>query len=132
MNMLSKIDMKHALDLTRQGRLKEAVALLRRQPPPALSPAPAAPSAVQDALARLNPFAPLPVMELPAVIARKEPIPPQPGSSRFESRNFSNAAGSRKYKLFVPSGFHGQPLPLIVMLVSAPPVGAYTPTEPLP
>ncbi len=119
MNMLPKIDMKQALNLTRQGRLKEAVALLRGQPSPppaAPPPSPAAPTAMQETLARLNPFAPLPVMELPAVILRKEPMPPQPGDSRFESRNFSNAAGSRKYKLFIPSGYHGQALPLIVML----------------
>jgi poly(hydroxyalkanoate) depolymerase family esterase len=29
---------------------------------------------------------------------------------------YSNPAGSRTYKLFVPSGYHGQPVPLVVML----------------
>jgi poly(hydroxyalkanoate) depolymerase family esterase len=42
-------------------------------------------------------------------------IVPEGGS--FIDGTFSNAAGSRTYKLFVPSGYkQGQPLPLIVML----------------
>jgi poly(hydroxyalkanoate) depolymerase family esterase len=39
-----------------------------------------------------------------------------PDGARFEERAFTNAAGSRQYKLYVPSGHTGVPLPLIVML----------------
>jgi poly(hydroxyalkanoate) depolymerase family esterase len=39
-----------------------------------------------------------------------------PEGTRFIHGSYSNAAGSRAYKLFIPSGYHGQPLPLIVML----------------
>jgi poly(hydroxyalkanoate) depolymerase family esterase len=39
-----------------------------------------------------------------------------PGGAKFVEGTYSNAAGSRTYKLFVPTGYQGQPLPLIVML----------------
>jgi poly(hydroxyalkanoate) depolymerase family esterase len=39
-----------------------------------------------------------------------------PRSTRFIEGTFSNAVGSRTYKLFIPSRYQGQPLPLIVML----------------
>src|ERR1039457_6046415 len=35
---------------------------------------------------------------------------------RFLSASYSNHAGSRTYKLYIPSAFHGQTLPLVVML----------------
>ena len=39
-----------------------------------------------------------------------------PDGARFVAGSYSNQAGSRSYKLYVPSGAHGQTLPLIVML----------------
>jgi poly(hydroxyalkanoate) depolymerase family esterase len=41
---------------------------------------------------------------------------PLPAGARFEHRSYANAAGSRAYKLYVPSGYRGQALPLVVML----------------
>jgi Esterase PHB depolymerase len=48
-------------------------------------------------------------------------IPPStadivPEGAKFIDGVYSNSAGSRTYKLFVPSGYRGQPLPLVVML----------------
>ncbi|WP_434109131.1 extracellular catalytic domain type 1 short-chain-length polyhydroxyalkanoate depolymerase [Paraburkholderia caffeinilytica] len=34
----------------------------------------------------------------------------------FSTHTFSNSAGQRQYKLYVPAVYHGEPLPLIVML----------------
>jgi poly(hydroxyalkanoate) depolymerase family esterase len=41
---------------------------------------------------------------------------PLPEGARFEERTFANEAGSRAYKLYIPSGYTGQPVPLVVML----------------
>jgi poly(hydroxyalkanoate) depolymerase family esterase len=39
-----------------------------------------------------------------------------PDGGQFLERVYANQAGSRTYKLYVPSGQHGQALPLVVML----------------
>jgi poly(hydroxyalkanoate) depolymerase family esterase len=44
------------------------------------------------------------------------PEVPESESGQFLAKSFSNQAGSRAYKLYVPSQYRGQPLPLIVML----------------
>src|SRR3954469_9560838 len=41
---------------------------------------------------------------------------PLPDGARFETLTFSNEAGTRAYKLYIPSGYHGQAVPLVVML----------------
>jgi poly(hydroxyalkanoate) depolymerase family esterase len=41
---------------------------------------------------------------------------PVPEGARFEDRSFSSEAGTRGYKLYVPSGYGGEPVPLIIML----------------
>jgi poly(hydroxyalkanoate) depolymerase family esterase len=104
---MNMIEMKGALSLTRQGRLKEAVALLRGKPAMAPKPVPAGfvPGVLQDVLDRMG--------QAPA--RAKAPEAPA-GGSRFEQRSYNSAAGSLKYKLFIPSGYTGAPVPLVVML----------------
>jgi poly(hydroxyalkanoate) depolymerase family esterase len=51
-------------------------------------------------------------------VKRTPPSTPDivPEGARFIEGSYSNPAGSRAYKLFVPSRYQGQPLPLVVML----------------
>jgi poly(hydroxyalkanoate) depolymerase family esterase len=39
-----------------------------------------------------------------------------PDGAKFVEGSYGNAAGSRAYRLFIPSGYHGQALPLVIML----------------
>jgi poly(hydroxyalkanoate) depolymerase family esterase len=57
--------------------------------------------------------------QLPGGLGHRAPTPipaDLPIGAEFLACTFSNQAGSRPYKLYVPSGYHGQSVPLIVML----------------
>jgi poly(hydroxyalkanoate) depolymerase family esterase len=57
-------------------------------------------------------------LRLRAKIKRAPPSTPDivPEGARFIEGAYSNPAGSRAYRLFIPSRYQGQPLPLVVML----------------
>src|SRR5260370_1268478 len=57
---------------------------------------------------------------------------PVPGGGRFLTKSFSSQAGSRAYKLYVPSQYRGQPLALIVMLHAAPVMPGQAAALPVP
>lgn len=48
------------------------------------------------------------------VVPATEVVPPEPG--QFLAATFGNSAGTRPYKIYVPDGYHGQAVPLVVML----------------
>jgi poly(hydroxyalkanoate) depolymerase family esterase len=68
--------------------------------------------ALRDRLPKLGS---IPGMGEGLAIAR-QPTVPVPDGARFDERIFSNDVGSRTYKVYVPSGYTGQALPLVVML----------------
>lgn len=141
MNVLSKKTLQDALRLTRGGRLNEAMAALRGAASPAgtadervSSPLeslrslgsisdllPKAAASLSPRLAGLGRGLPLDGLanfEMPGGFAgggagESETLP---GGARFEARTFRGSAGTRPYKVYVPSGYEGQPLPVVVML----------------
>lgn len=124
-----------ATRLTREGRLKEALTVLRgapshastsngesvgRQPrrlPFALETVPQPGHYGEDSKSVLRGV--VGSMRRLGSARGRRPVRaplPLPDGARFEERSFSNAAGRRAYKLYVPSGYNGQPLPLLLML----------------
>jgi poly(hydroxyalkanoate) depolymerase family esterase len=57
------------------------------------------------------------VQQLPAGgFSGRAPAEAVPEGAQFLAATFSSAAGSRPYKLYVPSGYRGRAVPLVVML----------------
>ncbi len=46
----------------------------------------------------------------------KAGVAPSPERGRFVSHNYTNEAGTRAYKLYIPAGYDERPMPLVVML----------------
>jgi poly(hydroxyalkanoate) depolymerase family esterase len=152
-------DMMEALRLTRQGRLEEAMAVLRGAV--SVSEARVQPQASEEAGPVLDMVPPskatgsawtAPPTDAASDAAQREDtgsLPPWggagfldrlrtagipgaregvagrtmksatvvlPAGARFETHVFTNEAGSRTYKLYVPACFKGEALPLVVML----------------
>jgi poly(hydroxyalkanoate) depolymerase family esterase len=74
------------------------------------------PDALRGFLDRMG--QPGPTRGFDALVGPKVAGPPiaLPAGARFEERTYSNQAGSRSYKLYVPSGYDGRPVPVVVML----------------
>lgn len=116
MNTINADKMQEATRLTREGRLQEAMELLRGAPGASASTTMRRPFRAHAPKLNLEGFA-LKDLNLKGLGApRASSAPRMPEGARFEERSFSNAAGRRSYKLYVPSTHRGEPAPLIVML----------------
>ena len=133
--------MAEAMRLTREGRLAEATSVIQRTLGGADEPlettsgvanevprstAPSQPGSTEHTLRRA-PRPPRgfrsvtrPPGALPGTMsaARAEIVTPADVSAggRFVERSYTNGAGTRAYKLYIPSGYVGQAVPLVVML----------------
>ena len=139
MKTLNLAKMLEATRLTRAGRLSEAVALLQGALGNGATGAPAAKDGATAALippfidgeavagpAKDQPGAASPLARAATDWTAKLPKNPlarqvpmeiiSPAAGLYTSGSFSNATGSRSYKLFVPSRRSKTPRPLIVML----------------
>jgi poly(hydroxyalkanoate) depolymerase family esterase len=109
MNDLMQAGMAEAMRLMRAGRLAEATAVIQRT----LGRMPAPDVSVQTQ--------PLPgnrpgiTVPLRPVTPKEMPSSPHAGG-QFVDGTYSNTAGTRTYKLYIPSGYTGQAVPLVVML----------------
>ncbi|MBA5636673.1 PHB depolymerase family esterase [Duganella sp. LX20W] len=55
-------------------------------------------------------------LDLPGYDAPRPAPAPLPEGAQFITGSYANHAGERQYKLYIPSSYHGQPMPLLVML----------------
>jgi poly(hydroxyalkanoate) depolymerase family esterase len=113
--------MPGVLQLTRAGRLQEATAaiqsLLRGQSETGGNAEPALRSEREPIEGIFRVIDPEPVRT--AETPQPQPRPSLDAGAlegKFLAASYTNKAGTRAYKLYVPRGFHGQMLPLVVML----------------
>ena len=110
-------EMAEVTRLTRAGRLDEATALIQRALGGGISPG--APAGSRQATRGPSPLSPsemLPGGVRPPVVRPDLLRAPEAGSGgRFVAGSFTNRAGTRGYKLYIPSGAEGRDLPLVVI-----------------
>ncbi|MGY8683342.1 PHB depolymerase family esterase [Bradyrhizobium sp. UFLA05-153] len=136
-----KLDMvREATRLTRSGQLVEATALLQcmlrgenapdvtapsthrvastQGKPPTIDAKAHAAEARSPQLTAVDLAKNLPGLGLRGTLRRAPPSMADtvPEGARFVEGSYGNAAGSRAYRLFIPSGYHGQAIPLVIML----------------
>jgi len=105
--------MANALRLVRAGQLRQALLVIQEGLHGHAEPSDARP--VNEAPIDVRPANEAPIDVRPAGAAPAAP-PRERFEARFESHSYTNHAGTRDYKLYVPAACEGEALPLLVML----------------
>jgi poly(hydroxyalkanoate) depolymerase family esterase len=105
--------MADATRLTRQGRIDEATALIQHHLGIA---APQKPSRWRPHGGDSLPVLALQRLRRPGPRRGARDVDPSSPGGQFLDSSYTSAAGTRTYKLYVPTGYRGQSVPLVVML----------------
>lgn len=108
--------MTEATRLTQAGDLQRATAAIQAALRGSGSDATVDEGDVIDVDAREVRLDPAPNLRLPTSEPAAPLRAPSRGAGEFIGGTYTCAAGERDYKLYVPPGYRGQPLPLVVML----------------
>jgi len=108
--------MAEATRLTREGRLTEAAALIQRtlggmSAPIARFTSAGVPNDVEVRVVEATSTLPEPTIQQDT-----ETIPSYQPGGKFVDEVYSNTAGTRSYKLYIPRNYAGQAVPLVIML----------------
>ena len=110
--------MREAMRLMQTGDLLAATAAIQQRLGGASESDSPGASSVKDPIEgtfRVVDEAPAPTQDAtPGSLPGRTPDPR--GRTQFSEHAYTGSAGSRRYKLFIPSAYRGQPLPLVVML----------------
>ena len=111
---------REAMRIMREGDLLAATAAIQRglNGTTEAKPSTAAGSPDRESIegtCRVVDDLPLATKETP-VGGPPAPAPTPTERAQFSEHTYTGSAGTRRYKLFIPSAYRGQPLPLVVML----------------
>jgi len=108
--------MAEATRLTRSGRLAEATALIQRTLGGVSAPIGGFTLVDVPNEAGVRVVEVTPTLPEPTIQGGTEASPSSQPGGKFVDGAYSNTAGTRTYKLYIPSNYTGQAVPLIIML----------------